>query len=419
MRTCAAPTLGVYVSVPFCRSKCTYCNFASGVYPASEHGRYVERVMGDLRAARGRAEAMGLSVPERVDSVYFGGGTPVLLSPENFQAIFAALRDEFALAPEAEITIECAPGQMADATLEALVGCGANRFSLGVQSFIDRECAVSGRLHGRADVMSDLRRLRETGVENVNLDLLAGLAGQTLGSWRESLAVLVETGVPHASVYMLEIDEDSRLGRELIDGGARYHAELVPNDDTIATMYEMAVETLGGSGLAQYEISNFARGGHASRHNLRYWSREPYLGLGLDAASMLFAAEDDGVNPPAALRWTMTADLGEYLKATRDDGPPLSEQSWLSAARQLEESWFLGLRRNGGVAVDELREGFGAEAIEASLSAARRLAERGLLAVEAGERFVLTPRGRLISNDVFAEFLGASDEAGEADSLRE
>lgn len=415
----AAPTLGLYFSVPFCRSKCTYCNFASGVYPASDHDRYVQRLIADLRAARARAARLGLHLPELVDSVYFGGGTPVLLSPQNFQAIFAALRSEFALAPDAEITIECAPAQLPDATLAALVDCGANRFSLGVQSFLDRECAVSGRLHRRADVLADLARLRAAGVHNLSLDLLAGLAGQTLASWRESLNVLLETDVPHASVYMLEIDEDSHLGRELLDGGARYHADLVPGDDAIATMYETAIETLAAAGLAQYEISNFARPGHASRHNLRYWSRQPYLGFGLDAASMLFAAAQSHSHPaandepaayedpPAALRFTTTADLAQYLApdVPADNHPPLSEQTWLSAARQIEETWFLGLRRNSGVSVAALEQRFSAAVIEPSLRVARRLVERGLLTCESAERFALTPRGRLISNEVFAEFL--------------
>jgi oxygen-independent coproporphyrinogen-3 oxidase len=391
-------SLGLYFSVPFCRSKCTYCNFASGVYPASDHSRYVDRLIEDLAAAPRWAEAMGAELPDTVDTIYFGGGTPVLLAPELFTRIFNAIRSQFNVKPKAEITVECAPGQLPDATLASVAAAGVNRVSLGVQSFIDREAALSGRLHTRAQVLDDLRRLREAGIANLNIDLLAGLAEQTLSSWRESLAVLLDTGVPHASVYMLEIDEDSRLGRELISGGSRLSARLVPSDDAIASMYEEAVATYAAAGLQQYEISNFARqdeqGREESRHNLRYWQRRPYLGLGLDASSML-RAEDRSV-----LRATTTDDLSEYL-----DNRPAPETAWLGAAQQLEEAWFLGLRRNAGVAIEALRDEFGARAVEPSVAVAYRLAEDGLLTIENGT-VRLTNRGRLISNDVFAEFLG-------------
>ena len=281
--------LGIYISIPFCRSKCTYCNFASGVYPANEHGRYVERVIEDLRGARDWAGRMGVELARRVDTVYLGGGTPSLLASELLERLFGAMRAEFDFEPDAEITVECAPGQIAEETLTALAAAGVNRVSLGVQSFIDREAAVSGRLHNWAMVEEDLRRLRGAGIANLNVDLIAGLAGQTYASWEESLAALVESGVPHASVYMLEVDEDSRLGREVLSGGARYFAGMVPEDDAIAQMYATAIERLGQAGLDQYEISNFSRSGFESRHNLRYWQRRPYLGLGLDASSALNA----------------------------------------------------------------------------------------------------------------------------------
>ena len=214
--------LGLYVSIPFCRSKCTYCNFASGVYPASQHARYVERVIGDLRAAGEWAAKTGVELPRRVDTVYLGGGTPSLLAGDLLGQLFGAMRSEFDLEPDAEITVECAPGQIADETLGALVEAGVNRVSLGVQSFIDGEAHSSGRLHDRATVLKDLRRLRAAGIANLNVDLIAGLAGQTFATWRESVEMLVDSGVPHASVYMLEVDEDSRLGREMLAGGARY-----------------------------------------------------------------------------------------------------------------------------------------------------------------------------------------------------
>ncbi len=251
----------------------------------AEHARYIQRLIDEMHGARQWSENLRADLPARVDTIYLGGGTPSLLEPDLIAQLFAAIRAEFTIESDAEITVECAPGQIADATLDALARAGVNRVSLGVQSFIDREAQQSGRLHSRAVVLEDLKRLRAAGITNLNIDLIAGLAGQTFASWQESVTTLVDANVPHASIYMLEVDDESRLGRELLAGGARYHAGLVPGDDTIARMYESAIDSLAGTGLAQYEISNFARPGCESRHNLRYWQRRPYLGLGLDASS--------------------------------------------------------------------------------------------------------------------------------------
>lgn len=393
--------LGVYVSVPFCRSKCTYCNFASGVYPAGEHTRYVECLVEDLRGAGDWAARAGLELPRRVDTVYFGGGTPSLLEPALLATLFAALGDEFNVDREAEVTVECAPGQLPDAVLEVFAGAGVNRVSLGVQSFVDGEARGSGRLHDRATVEHDLRRLRGAGIENMNVDLIAGLAGQTMASWEESLEALIGSGVPHASVYMLEVDEDSRLGREMLAGGARYRAGLVPGDDAVAEMYACAIERLEKAGLGQYEISNFGRPGFESRHNLRYWERRPYLGVGLEASSMLRSgAGGDGY----VLRTSTTADLKAYLEAMEE-----REMAWLSPARQHEEAWFLGLRMNAGVDVAELEREFGRAMAEPAIETAKRLTGEGLLTWD-GARFRLTSRGRLISNEVFQEFLAEAVE---------
>ena len=397
--------LGIYISIPFCRSKCTYCNFASGVYPASEHARYVGRLVGDLESAGVWAGQINVNLPRRVNSVYLGGGTPSLLAPDLIDHLFTTIRANFHFDVDAEVTVECAPGQIADETLDALVAAGVNRVSLGVQSFIDREAQSSGRLHSRAIVEDDLRRLRAAGIRNINLDLIAGLAGQTFASWQESLDALIGAGVPHASVYMLEVDEDSRLGREMLAGGVRYHAELVPNDDAIARMYTQAIDSLATAGLAQYEISNFCLPGFASRHNLRYWQRRPYLGLGLDASSMLRAPRSSRAEIPNVLRATTSDDLTAYLGASQ----PL-ETTWHSPASQLEEAWFLGLRLTAGVRVADLQSEFGLSAVTPALEVVSRLAEEGLLLSEGGV-VRLTARGQLLSNDVFQEFLGLANVA--------
>jgi len=400
-----AGSLGLYISIPFCRSKCTYCNFASGVYPASEHERYTQRIVENLSSAESFAGGNGIHLPRRVDTVYFGGGTPSLLEPALLHRIFDTIRSEFDLDRDAEITVECAPGQIADATLGALVACGVNRVSLGVQSFIDREAQASGRLHSRSIVENDLRRLRAVGITNLSIDLIAGLAGQTFASWEESLEVLVHAGAPHASIYMLEVDEDSRLGREMLSGGARYHAGVVPRDEVIADMYTCAIETLAGAGMAQYEISNFSRPGFESRHNLRYWQRRPYLGVGLDASSMALAAystrnsQRADLSSDPILRWTTTDDLKAYLA-----GPAPVEQDWLSPQQQHEEAWFLGLRLNSGVDTAALTREFGDERVQAALEVVERLTEDGLL-ISEGSTVRLTAQGRLLSNLVFEEFL--------------
>ena len=399
----AGNSLGIYVSIPFCRSKCTYCNFASGVFPASDHARYVDRVIDDLRSSAELARQFAVELPRNVDTVYFGGGTPSLLAPELIAKLFAAMRSEFAFDSDCEITMECAPGQLPSATIEAMVRAGVNRVSLGVQSFIDREAQVSGRLHSRAVVLDDIARLRSAGIANINLDLIAGLAGQTLASWEESLDVLIGAETPHASVYMLEVDEDSRLGREMLAGGARYYAELVPNDESIATMYDRAIERLGSAGLMQYEISNFARPGFESRHNLRYWHRRPYLGVGLDASSALYAA-DESENLPPLLRAKTTDDLKEYLAGPRSSETAWVETAWMARVQQHEEAWFLGLRLNAGVDIAEIEREFGPDLVRPACDVARQLAQDGLLEFDS-HHARLTQRGRLMSNDVFQEFL--------------
>ena len=425
MRSAADNALGIYISVPFCRSKCTYCNFASGVYPAADHARYVERVVEDLSGAGAWAAAHGAELPRRVDTVYLGGGTPSLLAPELLARLFAAMCAGFDVDAEAEITMECAPGKWTAETLQAMTAAGVNRVSLGVQSYVDSEAHASGRLHNRATVETDLAQLRAVGIANLNVDLIAGLAGQTFASWEESLEALIASAIPHASVYMLEVDEDSRLGREVLKGGSRYHAGLVPSDDTIARMYERAIERLAQSGLEQYEISNFARHGFESRHNLRYWRRRPYLGVGLDASSMLrceptltakketrqgwgtLHGADHSMHrggPGNMLRAATTDDLKAYLA-----GAEMVETTWLAPARQHEEAWFLGLRMNAGVDVDALTLEFGREMVEPAIKTAERLVNDGLLTFD-GERVRLTARGRLISNDVFQEFLDMEAE---------
>jgi len=386
--------LGLYLSIPFCRSKCTYCNFASGVFPAGYHDRYIARIEQDLIAIRKRAKNWGAQLPQAVDSIYLGGGTPSLLSPALFRRLFASLRREFAVLPTAEITVECAPGQLEPAVLETQAECGVTRVSFGVQSFVDREAKAIGRLHNRAAALEDIRRVRAAGIGDISVDLIAGLPGQTVDSWYESLGALAESGVDHASIYMLEVDDESRLGRELLVNGGRYRAKEVPGDDLIADLYTEAIAFLAGRGLAQYEISNFARPGSESQHNLKYWRRQPYLGFGLDAHSML------RTHAGATLRFGTTDDFDAYLES-----PGWSEPRRLDREEEMEEAWFLGLRLNEGVSLAALREEFSSSAVRGFLSTISELEDESLITFVGGDRVTLTAQGRLLSNEVFGRFL--------------
>jgi oxygen-independent coproporphyrinogen III oxidase len=391
-------TLGIYISVPFCRSKCTYCNFASGVFPAEQQERYIEQVLAEIRGSRRFAGQICAALPETVDSMYLGGGTPSILAPKLLRRLFAAVRSEFCVSGDAEITLECAPGQLDDDILTAMVECGVDRVSFGVQSFVDREAAITGRLHTREIALRDIGRVRGAGIESVNADLIAGLPHQTPESWRESLDVLVTSGVNHASIYMLEVDEDSRLGRELIDGGGRYHAGTVPSDELVADFYLEAIEVLAANGFAQYEISNSARIGAASRHNLKYWLRQPYLGFGLDAHSMLLGCGGE------AVRFQTGDDLSAFLA-----GADWHDAQSVSRAQALEEAWFLGLRLDEGVSIAALELEFGAVNAHCYDEEISDLLAMGLLE-RRGDRVQLTSRGRLMSNEVFERFVGEAEE---------
>ena len=392
--------LGIYISVPFCRTKCSYCNFASDVFSRAVFERYVDRVCCDVVRSRQIASEMGGQIEHEVDSIYLGGGTPTVLEAAQLERIFAAVRAEFAVHADAEVTVECAPGTLALGVIDSLLRCGVNRVSLGVQSFIDAEAAAVGRLHKRATVLEEVARLRAAGISNLNIDLIAGLPHQTKETWEQSLAETLATGAPHVSVYMLEVDEDSRLGRELIAGGTRYHAHFVPDDEATADFYVEACERLAATGVAQYEISNFARAGFESRHNLKYWTRQPYLGFGVDAHSMLRSAEPEA----EAVRFSTADSLDRYVA-----GAAL-EANRVTRENAIEENCFLGLRLNRGLDLRAMAASSGCEAVERLAPMIAELVADGLLSRDA-DCILLTPRGRLLSNEVFQRFLAPAGVA--------
>ncbi|MBV8894238.1 MAG: radical SAM family heme chaperone HemW [Acidobacteria bacterium] len=417
--------LGVYISVPFCRSKCSYCNFSSDVFSQRVVGRYLDRLVAEVESAARTAESMGGEFERDLDTLYLGGGTPTILDSHSLERLFVTIRQNFRLLSHAEVTVECAPGTLSSATLALLARHHVNRVSLGVQSFIDPEAAAVGRLHNRTTVAGDLAQLRAAGITNTNLDLIAGLPHQTEESWDLSVQRAIDSGAPHVSVYMLEIDDESRLGRELLAGGRRYHAHFVPDEELIADLYLAACERLSRAGLVHYEISNFARPGFESRHNLKYWKREPYLGFGLDAHSMLRASADpyswlSGVADQAASHVgggrpcaVACADLDAVRFSTPDSLEPYLSGSGPSRTLvfrrgALEEEFFLGLRMTRGIDITRLALLYGADQVEAFLPAIGEFTAGGLM-LRDRDVIRLTSRGRLLSNEIFARLLSVSE----------
>lgn len=385
--------LGIYVQVPFCQTKCTYCNFHTGVVAKERFAPYVEAVCKEIRGHGELLRAPGVHWGSSenkylVDTMYFGGGTPSLLDAEHLKRIVEAIREAFASGFE-EVTLEADPETVEAEKAAAWASAGINRVSFGVQSFSDKELASAGRMHRRADVYRAVPILCGAGIRNISFDLIAGLPHQTKETWKQSLEELIALGPEHVSVYLLEVDEGSRLGKELLAGGTRYSAGKVPGEDKMAEFYEMAQEELGAAGYRHYEISNWARLGFESKHNLKYWRRDPYLGFGAGAHS--FSGRQ---------RWANAHDAAAYVSAIESGHLPVEQLETVSAEQALEEELFLGLRQLDGIDVGRIERKYG-------VALARRfepLAAAGL--VEREGNMVRLAEGKLsVSNEVFVELM--------------
>ncbi|PYT20744.1 MAG: coproporphyrinogen III oxidase [Acidobacteria bacterium] len=364
---------GVYISYPFCAQKCTYCNFASGVFPRDLESKYLETL---------QSEIASYPWEWRPETVYLGGGTPSAMDPAALAKILAAIPGR----PWIEATIEAAPRSLSADKILAWESYGINRVSLGVQSFIGCEIMRIGRKHTAEIVASEISLLRERKIGNINIDLIAGLPGQTRASWEESLDWIERLAPPHVSIYMLEIDEDSRLGNEILLGGKRYGAPDVPPEDLSIELYERAVERLAAIGIRRYEISNFALPGLESKHNLKYWRLHPYAGFGADAHS--FDGRSRSQNAETASEYVARFERNETLCVE------------MTPTRAEEEKFFVGLRLSEGVRPEALEWHRYGEAIH-------RFVAQGLLEQIDGA-LRLTDRGVLLSNEVFQEFLSES-----------
>jgi oxygen-independent coproporphyrinogen-3 oxidase len=384
--------LGIYIQVPFCQTKCTYCNFHTGVFAKSLYQPYVSAVCRELIAhaalcrAAGLAESLSTAI---VDTVYLGGGTPSLLEPSALTQVVAAVTEGFASQLE-EITLEADPETVTPQKAAAWGAAGFNRISLGAQSFDDRELQAAGRMHRRNDVWNAARWLREAGFANISLDLIAGLPHQNERSWEDSLESLLRIRPEHVSIYLMEIDEGSRLGREVLAGGSRYSADSLPEDDAMAGFYERACERLGREGYDHYEISNWCLPGFRSRHNLKYWRREAYLGFGAGAHSF-----------NGSERWANAHDPAAYVAAIERGELPMEQREAITPQQALEEELFLGLRQLEGIDLERIEKQYNVR-LGPRLA---RLCEQGLIEV-MGPKLRLAPSRLTVSNEVFVELLG-------------
>jgi oxygen-independent coproporphyrinogen-3 oxidase len=375
-------TAGVYLHIPFCKSRCSYCDFATDIYRSSDA---VERYGGALCKEIATAGPPEGGTPNTIDTIYFGGGTPSLLTPLQLEKILNTVVDRFDLIPDAEITMEMNPATVTAETLAAYRSLGVNRASFGVQTFNDRALKLLARGHDANDARATFKLLRDAGFDNISFDLIAGLPGQTLEDWERNLNEAVSMHPEHLSLYLLEIHDGTPLAEQVRSG-----RQPRPDDELAAEMYELMLDTLAAAGYEQYEISNFARPGFESRHNSKYWRLDPVYGYGVSAHSF------DGVD-----RYANERDTAKYVDLIERDSSAEVSREAISAA---SEFVFLGLRLNEGIGLDEYRDRSGVDLIERYDAEIRRLIDVGLLEISL-DRLKLTRRGMLFSNEVFAEFV--------------
>lgn len=408
-------TLGVYIQVPFCQTKCTYCNFHTGVVSRDQYQPYAGALCREIVEST-MMQAL------TVDSVYLGGGTPSLLDPAALASILDTLRRSFRLASAGvhdssspsrhfepahageesalalpEVTLEADPETITPEKTSAWLAAGFNRISLGAQSFHDLELKSAGRMHRCADIFQAVDVLRSAGLRNISLDLIAGLPYQTQGSWETSLTEVLRIRPEHVSIYMLEIDEGSRLGKELLAGGSRYSASAIPSEDAMASFYESACARLAAEGYDHYEISNWALPAFRSRHNLKYWRRAPYLGFGAGAHSF------DG-----ATRWANVHDPARFVACIEQGISPREQIEAVTPAQALDEELFLGLRQLEGIDLARIEREYDTAELRGRVagmrSRIRDLESHGLVELN-GTRLRLAPARLTVSNEVFVELL--------------
>ena len=371
--------LGVYVHIPFCSAICNYCNFNRGLYDAGLKTRYVEAL---------RREIAGAPAGVRADTIFFGGGTPSLLEADEIASIIAAVRSRLDLAPGSEITLETNPETVDRAKLERFRSAGVNRLSFGVQSFHDAELARVGRIHSADRARAAVREARAAGFDNVSLDLMMWLPGQSVSAWLKNVEGLIAAAPDHASLYLLELYPNAPLKEDM----ARAGWSQAPDDDAVE-MYLQAMETLESAGLRQYEISNVARTGRESRHNVKYWRDGEWLAFGCGAHGTR-----------AGVRWKNVSGTEEYVSRVMSGADPVAERRILSADERVEEALFTGLRLVEGLDLDAVAERYGVDVWQKYGAALQPFADAGWLIRDAAH-LRLTRAGMLMANEVMAVFV--------------
>lgn len=377
---------GIYIHIPFCRSRCSYCDFATGMFEAALAARYVAALASEIENWR------EIEARSPVDTIYFGGGTPSLLVPAQIENILTAVRSRFETAAGAEITLEINPGDggltaaAKQQNFSELRRLGVNRASFGAQTFDDRDLKQLGRTHGAAEISTTFQQLRDAGFENVNFDLIAGLPGQTLSGWQQNLERALKLRPEHLSLYLLDVHEGTPLADQ-IDRGMRPK----PDEDLAAEMYRLMIDAVGAAGYEHYEISNFCLPGFESRHNTKYWAGAPYFGFGNSAHSY------DG----GRRRWANERDAMKYVAMIDKGESPIVERTDLDEEDARSESVFLGLRLMRGIDLKSYQARFGTDLREQYDDELTRLMDAELIEI-ADDVLKLTARGAVLSNEVFA-----------------
>jgi oxygen-independent coproporphyrinogen-3 oxidase len=374
---------GIYIHIPFCRSRCSYCDFATGLYESALAKRYVASVVSEMTSWR------EVEQPETVDTIYFGGGTPSLLSPAQLEVLLNAAHKRFDVSPNAEVTMEMNPGTVTPEALAAFRELGINRASFGAQTFDDRELARLGRSHSSDDTRRTYSLLRDAGFDNVSFDLIAGLPGQTLNGWTRNLTEAFALQPQHLSFYLLEVHEGTPLATHIKTG-----LQPAPDEDLAAEMYRAMLESAARAGYQHYEISNLCLPGFESRHNTKYWTGAPYYGLGCSAHSF------DG----ESRRWANERDLSKYVAIVERNESPLVEDRRLTEDDRRAEAVFLGMRMMAGVRTGEFKELFGVDLRTLHADDLESFQQAGLIEFD-GDLLKLTRAGALLSNEVFAAFV--------------
>lgn len=374
---------GIYIHIPFCRARCSYCDFATGAYESTLASRYVSVLASEIKNFS-LAEAA-----TEVDTIYFGGGTPSLLTNDQVRQILEAVSHRFRVRADAEVTMEMNPGTVTPDGLREFRASGINRASFGAQTFDDRELKRLGRTHTAEDVRSTFTQLREAGFTNISFDLIAGLPGQTIDNWSRNLDEALRLRPEHLSFYILEVHEGTPLADQIRRG-----AQPAPDDDLAAEMYRLMLARAAAQGYEHYEISNLSLPGYLSRHNTKYWTNDAVYGFGCSAHSY------DGRH----LRWSNERDAARYTELMEKERTAIVETIELDERTVRAESIFLGLRLMRGISLSEHRARFGADLRADYLLDLERLSDAGLIALE-DDSLKLTTSGVLLSNEVFATFV--------------